>query len=129
MADGTRKAQSQTLNEKLAALLEVSTDDVANRRRQIAQWIDALVAAEAAAKTAPDAKRRLFQATYRIKEVKDPVKGTADQRREALVAILESLKPAEKHISTSTWIIRLHIEQAQAVTDLLAGPLGSGPIK
>lgn len=58
-----------------------------------------------------------------MKEVTGKTKGTADQRRNTLVRLIEALAPREKHLSTSTWFVRVHIEDAERLADLLMPPL------
>ncbi|MDR6101789.1 hypothetical protein QE369_001986 [Agrobacterium larrymoorei] len=123
MVDEIKKSRAQDLNERLGAFTR--SNEVDGGKRQVDQWIAVLAAAESAAKAAKNAKPRLFQVNYRIKQGKDQTRGSSDQRRDALVAMLESLKPSEKHASTSTWIVRLYIERANTVLDLLKGPLAS----
>jgi len=123
MVDEIKKSLAQDVNERLSALM--GSNEVDGRKRQVDQWIAALAAAESTAKAEQNARPRLFQVNYRIKQIKDQTKGSSDQRRDALVGMLESLKPSEKHASTSTWIIRLYIERAEAVLDLLKGPMAS----
>lgn len=123
MVDEIKKSRAQDVNERLGAFMR--SNEVDGGKRQLDQWVAALAAAESAAKAAKNAKPRLFQVNYRIKQVKDQTKGSSDQRRDALVAMLESLKPSEKHASTSSWIIRLYIERANTVLNLLKGPLAS----
>ncbi|SCX28604.1 hypothetical protein DSM25558_4515 [Agrobacterium sp. DSM 25558] len=125
MADTGTTTKAESLLEKMAALVEAADAEAERRKRQVDQAIAALAAAETAAKAELNSKRRLYQINYRIKDVKVKTKGTADQRRTALVAMIESLKPSENHTSTSTWIVRLHIKKAATVLGLLKGPVSS----
>lgn len=93
------------------------------RRQQIEGWIRALKAAESAAKAKPNAKRRLYQVNYRVDQTDSDQKGESGGRREALVELLKSLSPVERHQSTSGWIVWLFIEHATDVANLLAPPL------
>lgn len=94
------------------------------RALQLNGWILALKAAEASARVA-QLLIRLRQANYRVKDEKSEAKGRYDQRRDALVAILQSLSPKELRPSTSNWIFQLHIADATAIANLLAPPLNT----
>lgn len=97
------------------------------RRQETDASIKALAAAEAAARTMVAADEKLspryFLINYRVGSDVSATKGTEAQRRDALIEIIQSLKPVEKHLSTSTWLVRLNIQQAPKICDLLAGPL------
>lgn len=97
------------------------------RRGRIDAWIEALSKSEAAArrKAAADLKQtaRYFLINYRVAIDNSVAKGTEAERRSALVEIIESLKPVDKHLSTSTWLVRLHIQEATDIVNLLIGPL------
>ncbi|USI71505.1 hypothetical protein [Sphingomonas morindae] len=97
--------------------------DAEKRKQQIETWIGALRTAEAAAQAKPHGRPHLYQVNYRIKEVMGQKTGDPGHRREALTAMLESLSPHEKHTSTSTWIVRLHVPSASDVLKLLKAPL------
>ncbi len=120
--DTGKSNRATAITKALSALEEASRTEAAARKREIDQWIAALAAAEVAAVKA-NTKSRSFQVNYRIKNSTSKKRGKAEQRRSALIALLESLKPAEKHTSTSTWIISLHIESAEKILDLLKGPV------
>lgn len=93
------------------------------RREKVDDWARALKAAEDRAKNAPNAKRRLYQVNYRVDHHDSDAKGSSGSRREALVEMLKSLSPVERHQSTSGWIVWLHIEKASDIAMLLAAPL------
>lgn len=93
------------------------------RGEQIDRWIKELEDAELSA-LAEECPAKRYLITYRCSEDGDgPRVFKRDDRREALVKIVESLKPVAKHSSTSAWIVELHIPQAGTVKDLLRGPL------
>jgi hypothetical protein len=96
---------------------------VTARSQQIGKWIALLRAEESKARTASGAKLRLYQVSYRVDHRDSTAKGGEDRRRSALVEILESLSPFEKHISTSTWLVKSHIISAVDLANLLAPPL------
>jgi hypothetical protein len=97
------------------------------RRKRIDAWISALSFAEAAAKQVVQGGEKLspryFLINCRIGIEPSANKGTDAQRRSALIEIIESMRPVEKHLSTSTWLVRLHIQTATQVRDFLTGPL------
>jgi hypothetical protein len=93
------------------------------RRKQIDSWIAALSLAEATARSEPESKRRAFLINYRISNTASKTKGGEDSRREALKEIIQSMKPAETHLSTSTWMIITHIAKSEALARLLVPPL------
>ncbi len=93
-------------------------------RQQVDGWIRALKAAEAKA-VADKLPLRLYQANYRVEDEKSATKGSYDLRRGAVVELLKSLSPKERHPSTSTWIFQLHIADAPVIANLLAPPLDS----
>jgi hypothetical protein len=107
-------------------IIEAKPADSA-RRKRIDAWIEALSAAEATARAKVAADKKLFPRhfliNYRVGSEASATKGTETQRRGALVEIIESLTPVEKHLSTSTWLVQLNIQQAREIRDLLAGPL------
>lgn len=117
MSDG-RVTRSGSLLRELSAISEDT-----KRRQQIEGWISALKAAESSAKANPNAKRRLYQVNYRVHQTESASKGASAARRSALVEMLKSLSPVERHQSTSGWIIWLHIEHASDVANLLGQPL------
>lgn len=125
MVDTSKKTKAESITEQLAALAEASGREVGDPKHQVDQWIAALAAADAAAAAELNSKPRLYQINYRIKDATSKTKGTAEQRRTALVAMIESLEPPEKHASTSTWIVRLHIKKAATALDLLKAPVAS----
>jgi hypothetical protein len=93
------------------------------RQRNLGQWIAKLKLAEDSARQSKDHPLRTYQVNYRVHGPSDLLKGNANQRRDQLTDLLRSLGEAEFHASTSTWIIKLHIPEAEAITSLLAGPL------
>lgn len=92
---------------------------------RIDKWKRALSAAEAKA-VAARLSRRLYQANYRVADRKSEKQGNAGERRTALVELIRSLEPKERHQGTSTWVFELHIADAVDVANLLAAPLDSG---
>jgi hypothetical protein len=111
---------------KMIEIVEAKPTD-AGRRKRIDDWIEALFNAEtvARAKAAadPNLKPRHFLINYRVGSENSAKMGTGADRRGALVEIIESLKPVEKHLSTSTWLVRLHIQEASDIRNHLIGPL------
>ncbi|MGC5796028.1 hypothetical protein [Sphingomonas sp. NFX23] len=93
-----------------------------DHRHKVASWIAALKSAEASAVKA-DHKPVSYLINYRVSIDDSRKNGTEAERREGLTTILESMKPVDRHISTSTWLLRLHIQDAETVKDLLCGPL------
>jgi hypothetical protein len=101
-------------------------ESASEREAKVQRWIAALLAAEKAAKAEAarnGSKPRLYLVSYRVKEEDAEARGTADQRRSALIRILDSLVRKEKHLSTSTWIVRLHMLDASDIICLLSPPL------
>lgn len=113
-----RDAEGGSLLRRLNVLVEDS-----KRRQEIEGWLKAIKAAEATAAGKPNAKRRLYQVNYRVAQTDSDEKGGSAGRREALTELLKSLAPVERHQSTSSWIVRLHVEQAIEVANLLTPPL------
>lgn len=107
--------------QSVIAKAEQSGDEA--RRHKIVGWIAALKTAEDAAKAKAGARKRIYQVNFRIKNITGTTTGTYDQRRGALVELLESLPVNEKHTSTSTWRMELHIEKATDLAKLLVAPL------
>lgn len=111
---------------RMLEIVEATSGDDA-RRKKIDAWIAALSAAEAAAQAKvaadEDLSPRHFLINYRVGSDASVSKGTEAQRRGALVEIIESLEPVEKHLSTSTWLVRFNIQRAREIRDLLSGPL------
>jgi hypothetical protein len=100
-------------------ILEIATA----RSQQVGKWVADLKAQTSRAGTAPEAKLRLYQVNYRVDQRDSVGKGDEGSRRSALVEMLESLSPFEKHVSTSTWLVKSHIESAVDLANLLAPPL------
>lgn len=95
------------------------------RLDRIEKWKKALGAAEAKA-VAARLPPKLYQANYRVADRKSGTKGEAGERRGALVELIKSLAPKERHQGTSTWVFELHIAEAVDVANLLAAPLDTG---
>lgn len=108
------------VGQLLGELEEASRSD---RQRQIAVWIAALKSADDATRSKPGARRRLYQANYRVHDVDSEAKGKVGSRRDALYSILRSLAPLERHAGTSTWVFQLYIEDATTIANLIAAPL------
>lgn len=89
---------------------------------KVRPWKEALQAAEAAAAADSKNLRRVYQINYRVRQP-ETAKGTPNERRQALVDLIESLSPFETHKSTSTWLVALHIPDAPAIVGLLSPPL------
>ncbi len=94
------------------------------RLDRIEKWKKALGAAEAKA-VAARLPARLYQANYRVADRKSGTQGEAGERRGALVDLIKSLAPKERHQGTSTWVFELHIADAVDVANLLAAPLNT----
>lgn len=92
------------------------------RLDRIDRWKRSLAAAEAKA-VAARLPARLYQANYRVADRKSEKQGEASERRGALVELIKSLAPKERHQGTSTWVFQLHIADATDVANLLAAPL------
>ncbi|RYE94457.1 MAG: hypothetical protein EOO77_44140 [Oxalobacteraceae bacterium] len=95
------------------------------RLDRIDKWKRSIAAAEAKA-VAAKLPARLYQANYRVADRKSEKQGNADERRSALVELIRSLAPKERHQGTSTWVFQLHIADAVDVANLLASPLDAG---
>lgn len=119
MPDKLQPSSAEILN----AAIDNLVDETAARHRRLEHWIAALQAAESSAVGEPDAKEHLFLVNYRVKGVTHIKAGSSAERRVALVKLLESINVLEKHVSTSTWIIRVHIGKARELKRLLTPPL------
>jgi hypothetical protein len=102
-------------------------DTVSRARRalyeaKVRPWKEALQAAEATAASDPKNLRRTYQINYRVQQPQTE-KGTPNERRQAVVDLIEALSPFEEHQSTSTWLVALHIQDAPTIVDLLSAPL------
>lgn len=94
------------------------------RQKQIDAWIQDLERENSAAKAGQkEPKRLLYSVNYRISDTDSKTKGGGNGRREAIRAILEALQPRERHISTSTYLISVYIQDANKLIDLLTPPL------
>ena len=92
------------------------------RSRALVRMVAALDAAEAGARLEPGATRRLYQVNYRVGDGGSKLKGEPGVRRSYLVELIESRSPSERHLSTSTWLLRSFL-RAPALADLLSAPL------
>ena len=105
-----------------SALASVKEAEEKARVARIDKWKRAIATAEAAAVTAK-LPVRLYQANYRVSDQKSEKLGDAGERRGALVELIRSLSPKERHQGTSTWVFQLHIADAVDVANLLSAPL------
>lgn len=92
------------------------------RSAEVVGMVRQLDLAEAAAKLKPGARRRLYQVSYRVKDVESQGRGEAGLRRAVLVELIRSRKPSEVHASTSNWLLRSHL-MADTLSQMLAAPL------
>ncbi|MGI4795317.1 MAG: hypothetical protein ACRYG8_14840 [Janthinobacterium lividum] len=115
--------QSRDKSSPVALLLAKLRPGVADGRSpDLVKMVAAFDRAEAAARLALDAQARLLLVSYRVGDATSPSKGASDVRRSTLVALIESRKPSETHVSTSTWIIQSRLMAARLV-DLLSEPI------
>lgn len=91
--------------------------------KRLEGWIAALRAAEARAAAVKDARWWYFLINYRVGSSASKTKGTDAVRRHALVQLIEALAPRERHISTSTYVVRTRIAAADELIGLLVPPL------
>lgn len=99
----------------------IAADSAQARRVRIDRCIRDLAAAEAAAKakalkdkTAP----KFYLVNYRITDGKS-LKGTENERREALIEIIRSLAPKEYHQSTSSWLVTVYLSAEKIASFLV----------
>ena len=85
-------------------------------------WIAAITQADARAKTAGN-PLRTYLISFRIDEEHTSLQGADAERRAGLTKLIEGLPAREKHHSTSSWIVELHIPKAQEIAKLLAPPI------
>lgn len=91
--------------------------DESRHQAAVKRTLETLTEAERRAKTA--SQPQLHLVSYRIESDDRSPKGTESQRRRHLVTLIQALPGAEKHLATSTWLVRSHRRTPSLVRDSL----------